>query len=58
MIDDGYTHHAIEIKNGHYYDTGDKLEYIKTVLDFGLEHPELGPSLRTYINSKTMHQSE
>lgn len=52
MIDDGYDHHAIEIKNGRYYDTGDKLEYIKTVLDFGLEHPELGAPLLAYMQQK------
>ncbi len=41
MIDDGYVFHAREIKDGKFYDTGDKLEYLKTVIDFGLKDPEL-----------------
>lgn len=52
MIDDGYASYAKEITNGTYYDTGDKLEYLKTVIDFGLLHDELGPKLREYMQSK------
>ena len=52
MIDDGHDYFAYEVKNGTYYDTGDKLEYIKTVIDFGLAHPELGAELQQYIQSK------
>lgn len=33
--------HAIEIKNGKYYDTGNKLEYIKTVVEFAIKHKDL-----------------
>lgn len=52
MIDDGHTFLAREIVDGIYYDTGDKLEYIKTVIDFGLKHPEFGSELSTYIEQK------
>jgi len=52
MIDEGHSYFAYEVKNGTYYDTGDKLEYLKTVIDFGLAHEELGPDLETYIRSK------
>ncbi len=52
MIDDGYDIYAREITNGRYYDTGDKLEYLKTVVDFGLEHPKLGQPLREYLVKK------
>ena len=56
MIDDGHSFYGVEITNGTYYDTGDKLEYIKTVIDFGLNHQTLGPalkqSLQTRINSE------
>lgn len=48
MMDDGRTFYAKQIQ-GVYYDTGDKLEYLKTVLDFGLKHEELGPELRAYL---------
>jgi UTP--glucose-1-phosphate uridylyltransferase len=52
MIDDGHHFHACEIQNGTYYDTGDKLEYLKTVLDFGLSHEELGAELQAYLRSR------
>lgn len=49
MIDDGHEYFACEIQDGTYYDTGDKLEYIKTVIDFGLAHPELGEDLKRHL---------
>lgn len=52
MIDEGHEYYAYEIQNGSYYDTGDKLEYLKTVIDFGLAHEELGPDLLRHIQSK------
>jgi UTP--glucose-1-phosphate uridylyltransferase len=54
MMDDGLPYYAREIQNGAYYDTGDKLEYLKTVLDFGLSHNELGPELRSYLREKLL----
>lgn len=52
MIDDGYSVYAREITNGQFYDTGDKLEYLKTVIDFGLEHPRLGAPLRAHLEQR------
>jgi len=49
MINDGFGVYAREITDGKFYDTGDKLEYIKTVIDFGLAHPKLGPDLREHL---------
>jgi UTP--glucose-1-phosphate uridylyltransferase len=49
MIDDGYGVYAREVTGGKYYDTGDKVEYLKTVIDFGLQHPKLGDELREYL---------
>ena len=40
-----------EIKDGKYYDTGDKYEYLKTVIEFALEHPDLNGNLRSYLKS-------
>lgn len=40
---------AAEIKGGKYYDTGNKLEYLKTVVEFALEHPELNGDFREYL---------
>ncbi|MBI5644828.1 UTP--glucose-1-phosphate uridylyltransferase [Candidatus Kaiserbacteria bacterium] len=41
--------HAVEIKNGKYYDTGNKLEYLKTVVEFGLKHPDLNAEFRAFL---------
>ncbi len=52
MIDDGKAFWATEIKNGKYYDTGNKLEYLKTIVDFALMHEELGDDLRAHLRSR------
>ncbi len=41
--------HAIEIENGCYYDTGNKLEYMKTSVDFAMRHPEIGEEFRSWL---------
>lgn len=52
MINDGYEHLAYAVQNGRYYDTGNKLEYVKTVIDFGLRHEEMGEDLKTYLTER------
>lgn len=52
MIDDGLPMFAREVTDGKYYDTGDKLEYLKTVIDFGLADPKLGPELEAHLRQK------
>ena len=52
MIDDGFNFYGVEITNGTYYDTGDKLEYLKTVIDFGLRDPNFGEELRTHLTNR------
>ena len=52
MIDDGYEHLAYAVQNGRYYDTGNKLEYIKTVIDFGLRNAEMGDDLQKYLTDR------
>ncbi len=52
MIDDGHAFYAREIEGGKFYDTGDKLEYLKTTIDFGLMHEDLGPTLRAYMEER------
>jgi UTP--glucose-1-phosphate uridylyltransferase len=37
--------------DGIRYDIGNKLDFIKTNLLFGLEHPEIGPQLREWLKS-------
>jgi UTP--glucose-1-phosphate uridylyltransferase len=52
MINDGHKFYAREIQNGTYYDTGDKLEYIKTVIDFALKDADLGSDITEFIRSR------
>jgi len=52
MMNDGHKFFAREITDGTYYDTGNKLEYLKTVIDFGLKHDELGPTLKEYLKRR------
>jgi len=41
--------YACEIKGAKYYDTGNKLEYLKTVIEFALTHPEIEEEFRKYL---------
>jgi len=43
--------YALEIKNGKYYDTGNKLEYLKTVVEIGLKHPGINGEFRSFLKS-------
>lgn len=52
LMDSGGKIVACEIKNGTFYDTGDKLEYLKTVIAFGLKDPTIGKELRKYLENK------
>lgn len=36
---------------GDYYDCGDKLGFMRAVINFGLKHPEIGKPLRGYLKS-------
>lgn len=49
MLADGHKILAKEIENGRYYDTGNKLEYLKTVVEFGLKHPEIGSDFKSWL---------
>lgn len=52
MIDDGRHIYACEISNGQFYDTGNPLEYLKTVFDFALEREDIKPELSQYLRQK------
>lgn len=43
--------YACEIENGKYYDTGNKIEYLKTVIEFALNHPHLNGEFRKYLKN-------
>ena len=40
---------AVEIMNGKYYDTGNKLEYMKTQVEFALKDPSVSGDFRDYL---------
>lgn len=41
--------YAVEIQNGRYYDTGNKLEYMKTVVELALEHPDIKTEFKKFL---------
>jgi len=43
--------YACEVENAKYFDTGNKLEYLKTVVEFALTHKELNGDFRAYLKS-------
>jgi UTP--glucose-1-phosphate uridylyltransferase len=49
MLKEGKKVYAAEIKDGRYYDAGDKLEYMKTIVDFALRREDIGEQFRDYL---------
>ncbi len=54
LIKQGHTAYALEIKNGTYHDCGNKLEYLKTVVEFGLKHPDLNGKFRSFLKGLSL----
>jgi UTP--glucose-1-phosphate uridylyltransferase len=51
LMKEGMPVYTVVIENGKYYDTGDKFEYLKTVIEFALEHNEINGEFRSFIKS-------
>ena len=51
MIEDGGKVYGCVI-DGKYYDTGDKLEYLKTVVDFALMHNDLNNEFMKFLEQR------
>lgn len=49
MLEDQKHVLAVEIKNGKYYDTGNKLEYMKTQVEFALKDKTVNGEFREYL---------
>lgn len=49
MVNNGIPVYAVEIQNAMYRDTGNKLDYMKTVVEYGLKHDEIGESFKEYL---------
>ena len=52
MLADGRRIIALEALNGKYYDTGDKLEYLKTVVDFALKREDVGQAFEEHLRKR------
>lgn len=53
MIDDGHRFYAYQVPGGKYYDTGNKLEYVKTVIDFALKDADMCEEIMSFLSEKT-----
>lgn len=49
MRQDGHQVIAAEVKGGKFYDTGNKLAYLKTNVEFALQREDIGGEFRTYL---------
>lgn len=49
LIKKGFPVYGCKIKNGEYYDTGNKIEYLKTVVEFALRHPDFSKEFKNYL---------
>lgn len=49
MIADNKRVLAYKVKNGKYYDAGNKLEYLKTVVDFALKHDDVKDEFMVHL---------
>ena len=51
LKDQGVPVYAVEIENGKYYDTGNKLEYMKTVVELALQHPDINADFKDFLHN-------
>ncbi len=49
LKEQGVPLYAVEIKDAKYYDTGNKLEYMKTVVEWGLKHPDINGEFKKFL---------
>lgn len=49
LRDNGVPIYTVEIENGKYYDTGNKIEYMKTVVELALAHPDINGEFRKFL---------
>lgn len=52
MVKDGRHIYGLEIKGGVYYDTGNPLEYLKTVFEFAMQRDDIGSELKSFLRKK------
>lgn len=52
MLEAGIPMYACALKEARYFDTGDKLEYLKTIVDFALRHEDIADDFHEYLRSR------
>lgn len=55
MLQDGHQVIAKEIEGGKFYDTGNKLEWLKTVVEFALEHEDINQDFRAFLKGLNLN---
>ncbi len=51
LQEQGVPIYAVEIENGKYYDTGNKLEYMKTIVELALNHPDISEEFKDFLKN-------
>ncbi len=51
LIKQNFPVYGCKIKQGRYYDTGNKIEYLKTTVEFALRHPDFSKEFKKYLKS-------
>ncbi|MDP4001385.1 MAG: UTP--glucose-1-phosphate uridylyltransferase [bacterium] len=51
LLEQKKTCYALEIKNSKYYDCGNKLDYLKAVVEFGLKHDDLRDDFTKFLKN-------
>ncbi|MDB5182853.1 MAG: UTP--glucose-phosphate uridylyltransferase [Candidatus Saccharibacteria bacterium] len=51
MLKDHIAMYGCTLTNSKYYDTGNKLEYLKTVVDYALKRDDIGPDFKAYLHT-------
>lgn len=51
LKEQGVPIYAVEIENGKYYDTGNKVEYMKTAVELALEHKDINGEFRQFLKA-------
>ena len=49
LKEEGVPVYTVVIENGRYYDTGNKFEYLKTVVEFALQHEETKDEFKKFL---------
>jgi len=51
LKEDGVPIYAVVVENGKYYDTGNKLEYMKTAVELALQHTEIKDEFKEFLKT-------